>query len=71
MVEGASFGRNYDTMAGTASNISGALRGTAKIPEEWVRAVELANQPFFAEAEGDPDAARQRAALLEEMLGEQ
>ncbi len=90
LVEGASFGRDCDTIAGIAGNISGALRGTADIPGEWIQTVERANQPFFAEAEGDPDAslrrtadrlvdvlrrerdaARQRADLLDEMLGEQ
>jgi len=88
LIEGASFGRDCDTIAGIGGNIPGALRGTADIPEEWVETVERANQPFFTEAEGDPDAglrrtadrlvdvlrrqreaAAERAALLDELLG--
>ncbi|MFO8007547.1 MAG: ADP-ribosylglycohydrolase family protein [Candidatus Brocadiia bacterium] len=72
LVEGASFGRDCDTIAGIAGNIAGVLRGTSGIPQEWIRTVEEANQPFFAEAEGDPNATlRHMADRLVDVLRRQ
>jgi ADP-ribosylglycohydrolase len=56
MVEGASFGRDCDTIAGIAGNIAGALRGASAIRSDWVQQVEEANAGFFEELEGDPRA---------------
>ena len=54
MVEGASFGRDCDTIASIVGNIAGAMQGASTIRPDWVETVERANAPFFEELEGDP-----------------
>lgn len=56
IIEGASFGRDCDTISKLCGNITGALHGTGPIRDEWIEVVEEANGPFFEELEGDPDA---------------
>jgi ADP-ribosylglycohydrolase len=52
IVEGASFGRDADTIAGVVGGLAGALRGAGAIREDWIEECERANEGFFAEVEG-------------------
>jgi ADP-ribosylglycohydrolase len=56
LVEGASFGRDADTIASVLGCLSGALTGAHGIRPDWVEASERANREFFEELEGDPEA---------------
>jgi ADP-ribosylglycohydrolase len=49
IVEGASFGRDCDSIASICGNIAGALHGASSIRPEWVEACEKANQDIFEE----------------------
>jgi hypothetical protein len=84
IVEGASFGRDADTIASVLGGLAGALRGASRIRPEWISTCEQANREFFAEVEGDPEAnfrataerlvdalraERQRLRTREELLG--
>ena len=72
IIEGASFGRDADTIASLMGNIAGALNGASNLPDEWVDQCEEANEDFFEELHGDPGenfaamAARLESALVEE-----
>ena len=56
LVEGASVGRDADTIASVLGCLAGALHGAHAIRPDWIEAVERANQDFFTELEGDPQA---------------
>jgi len=56
IVEGASLGRDADTIASVGGALAGALRGAGAIRPDWIAACEAANAAFFVELEGDPDA---------------
>ena len=56
LIEGASFGRDSDTMARAVGSITGAMRRTSAIRRDWIEACEKANADFFEEIEGDPKA---------------
>ena len=56
IVEGASLGRDADTIATLLGSLTGALRGASAIRPDWIAASERANAAFFAEVEGDPAA---------------
>ena len=56
MVEGASFGRDCDTIGSIVGNLASARQGASAIRPDWVETVERANAPFFEELEGDPNA---------------
>jgi len=56
LIEGASFGRDCDTIARAAGCLAGALEGASAIRQDWIETVERANQDFFEELEGDPEA---------------
>jgi ADP-ribosylglycohydrolase len=56
MIEAASFGRDCDTTASMAGAIAGALHGAHAIRQDWITTVETANQDFFEELEGSPEA---------------
>jgi ADP-ribosylglycohydrolase len=56
LVEGASVGRDADTIASVLGCLAGALHGAHAIRADWIEAVEQANQGFFTEVEGDPQA---------------
>ena len=62
IIEGASFGRDCDTIAKLCGNLAGALRGASDIHQHWIEQSEQANRPFFEELEGDPDANFERMA---------
>jgi ADP-ribosylglycohydrolase len=62
IVEGASFGRDADTIAGVVGGLAGALRGAGAIREDWIEECERANEGFFAEVEGDGRANFRRMA---------
>lgn len=72
IIEGASFGRDADTIAGLLGNISGALNGATSFRQEWINQCEKANEEFFEELHGNPDhnfatmATRLESALNEE-----
>jgi ADP-ribosylglycohydrolase len=69
VVEGASFGRDCDTIASLAGNLAGALQGASAIRPDWIGACETANRDFFLELEGDPSADfRSMATRLVEAL---
>lgn len=56
IIEGASFGRDCDTIANVVGHLAGALRGASAIREDWIKQCEEANREFFEEVEGSPDA---------------
>lgn len=56
LVEGASMGRDADSIASLAGAIAGALQGANAIRKDWIEIVESANAPLFAEAGGSPEA---------------
>jgi ADP-ribosylglycohydrolase len=56
LVEGASFGRDADTIASVIGCIVGALHGASALRPDWVADCEHANGDFFAEVDGDPMA---------------
>ena len=62
IVEGASFGRDADTIASVVGSLAGALRGAGAIREDWIEQCERANEEFFAEVEGDRQANFRRMA---------
>lgn len=69
IIEGASFGRDADTIASAAGAIAGAIHGASAIRENWIETVEKANEPFFEEVEGDSNANfRSMACRLVEAL---
>jgi ADP-ribosylglycohydrolase len=72
IVEGASFGRDADTVASVVGGLAGALRGADAIREDWIEQCERANEEFFAEVEGDRQANFRRMAtrLVEAMESE-
>jgi len=56
LVEGASFGRDADTIASVLGCLAGALAGAGALRRDWIEASERANEDFFIELEGDPHA---------------
>lgn len=56
LVEGASFGRDCDTISSIVGSIAGAMLGAGAIHQEWISTVEAANADFFEEVEGDSQA---------------
>lgn len=56
MIEGASFGRDCDTIASIGGAIAGAMQGASAIRQDWIEQCEKANEPFYAEVGGDPQA---------------
>jgi ADP-ribosylglycohydrolase len=56
LVEGASFGRACNSIAGIIGCIAGALDGAAALRGIWVNTVEEANRDLFEFLEGDPTA---------------
>lgn len=62
VIEGASFGRDCDTIASIIGNILGALHGAHVIREDWIQSCETANAPFFEELEGSASANFQAMA---------
>jgi len=72
IVEGASFGRDADTIASVVGGLAGALGGAGAIREAWIEQCEEANEEFFAEVEGAPQAnfCRMATRLVEAMESE-
>lgn len=56
IIEGASFGRDCDTIGSIVGNIAGVLQGASAIREDWKASCEAANAAFFEDLEGDPNA---------------
>jgi len=56
IVEGASFGRDCDTIGRSVGCLAGALRGAGSIRQDWIKTVEKANEDLFGELEGDSKA---------------
>ena len=63
---GASFGRDADTIATVLGGLSGALRGAAAIPADWIAASEAANVDFLREA--TPDRETSFRSTAEDMV---
>lgn len=53
LIEGASFGRDCDTIARIAGNLVGALHGASQIRPDWIQTVEKANEDLFEEVKED------------------
>lgn len=62
IVEGASFGRDADTISSVVGGLAGALRGAGAIREDWIEQCEVANEEFFLEVDGAPQANFSRMA---------
>jgi ADP-ribosylglycohydrolase len=73
IVEGASFGRDCDTIANVVGGIAGALQGAASIKQDWIQTCEKANAEFFEEVEGDAGANFYKTAvrMVEALKNEQ
>ncbi len=56
IIEGASFGRDCDTIASIIGNIAGIMQGADAIRKDWIKKCEKANNEFFEEVEGDSKA---------------
>jgi ADP-ribosylglycohydrolase len=56
IIEGASFGRDCDTIGRAIGSVVGALHGASALRQEWIAQVERVNAPFFLELEGDANA---------------
>lgn len=56
IIEGASFGRDSDAIAGVIGSISGAIEGASGIRPGWIEDCESANTDLFEELSGDPEA---------------
>ncbi|MGQ9748109.1 MAG: ADP-ribosylglycohydrolase family protein [Candidatus Caldatribacteriaceae bacterium] len=56
IVEGASFGRDCDTIASIIGQIVGTLYGASALRKDWIEVCERANEDFFEELEGDRKA---------------
>ncbi len=52
IIEGASFGRDCDTIASVVGGLTGAMHGASAIRSEWIEQCERANAPFYEEVEG-------------------
>lgn len=55
LVEGASFGRDADSIASLAGGLAGILQGASAVRPEWIRRCEDANRDFFREASGSAE----------------
>ena len=53
IVEGASFGRDADTIACAVGGLADAFHGASAIREDWIEQCERANEEFHIEVEGD------------------
>jgi len=56
IVEGASFGRDCDTIGRAIGCIAGAMHGASNIRQDWIETCEKVNEPLFEEIEGDRQA---------------
>lgn len=56
IIEGASFGRDCDTIARAVGSLAGALQGASALRPGWIATCEEGNRELFAEAEGDSEA---------------
>lgn len=56
IIEGASFGRDCDTISSVVGGIAGAMQGASAIRKDWIDTCEKANEEFFEELEGDGKA---------------
>jgi len=73
IVEGASFGRDCDTIGSLCGNLAGALCGASRIRPGWIAACETANADVFQELHGDPSENFRRMAerMVAAIEGEQ
>lgn len=56
IIEGASFGRDCDTISRAAGCVAGAMQGARAIRQDWIETVERVNEPLFEDMEGDRGA---------------
>lgn len=57
LIEGASFGRDCDTIARAVGSIAGALHGASALRRDWIEAVERGNRRLFEEVEGNANGS--------------
>jgi ADP-ribosylglycohydrolase len=57
IIEGASLGRDADTIASVVGCIAGSLHGASALRDDWIADCEAANQDLFTEAEGSAAGA--------------
>jgi len=73
IIEGASFGRDCDTIGSLAGSFAGSMQGAGAIRGDWIRDCEAANADLFAES--DPEAgldfAGVAAGLVEVLRAEE
>lgn len=67
IVEGASFGRDSDAIAGVIGSIAGAIEGAGEIRSDWIGDCESANTDLFEELSDDPEADFRR--MSERLVG--
>lgn len=56
IIEGASFGRDSDSVASLTGSLAGALRGASEIRSDWIEDCEAANTDLFEELSGNAEA---------------
>lgn len=56
LLAGANFGRDADAISSLTGTLAGILHGASSLRADWIEKVEKANEPFFAEVEGDKTA---------------
>ena len=73
IIEGASFGRDCDTIASCIGCIVGALHGAAAMRPEWIEESERANADVFTELHGDPgqNFSAMARRMVDALRGEQ
>jgi ADP-ribosylglycohydrolase len=73
IIEGASFGRDCDTIGRAIGCIAGAMQGASAIRQDWIETVERVNEPLFEALEGDRGANFYRLAerLVEALRSEE
>ena len=67
IIEGASFGRDCDTIGGVVGALAGAYQGASAIKRQWIEQVEHVNEGFFKELEGDE--SRNFLSMAERLVG--
>lgn len=68
IIEGASFGRQADTIASLIGGVTGSLHGATALRDEWIEQCEAANEQLLLEIEGSDTTFEETARQLVEAL---
>jgi ADP-ribosylglycohydrolase len=68
VVEGASFGRQSDTIASLIGGITGAMHGASALRDDWIEQCEAANRELLSEIEGGETTFEETARRLVDAL---